>query len=77
MDFVQFSILILAFIGLFTWNRHMDAKLEVYRELTTAFHEAIRQDMKDFHTKLAVQDMEFKMRLSAIEERRLSKNNTT
>lgn len=30
---------------------------------------AIQTEMKDFHTKLAVQDLEFKMRLCAIEER--------
>lgn len=29
----------------------------------------IQQEMKDFHTKLALQDLEFKMRLCAIEER--------
>jgi hypothetical protein len=30
---------------------------------------AIQQEMKDFHTRLALQDLEFKMRLCAIEER--------
>ena len=29
----------------------------------------IQTEMKDFHTKLALQDLEFKMRLCAIEER--------
>lgn len=36
---------------------------------TTAFLKAIQEEMKDFHTKLALQDQEFKMRLCAIEER--------
>jgi len=29
----------------------------------------IRDEMKDFHTRLALQDQEFKMRLTVIEER--------
>jgi hypothetical protein len=29
----------------------------------------IQDEMKDFHTKLALQDQEFKMRLCAIEEK--------
>ena len=33
----------------------------------------INQEMKDFHTKLATQDLEFKMRLCAIEERNKNK----
>jgi hypothetical protein len=41
---------------------HTDSKLE-------AALNGIRQDMRDFHTQLALQDQEFKMRLSAIEER--------
>lgn len=31
----------------------------------------IQQEMKDFHTKLAIQDLEFKARLCAIEEKKL------
>jgi hypothetical protein len=31
---------------------------------------AIQDEMKDFHTRLALQDQEFKSRLCAIEERR-------
>lgn len=33
----------------------------------------MQQEMKDFHTKLALQDQEFKMRLCAIEERNKGK----
>lgn len=73
MDWAQFAIMILAFLGLFTWNRsesradirHMDAKLESTRELVRAIHD----EVKDFHIKLATQDKEFKMRLCDIEER--------
>ncbi len=35
--------------------------------------EAIQAEMKEFHTKLATQDLEFKMRLCSIEERKLEK----
>jgi len=38
--------------------RHCDAQIE-----------AIHTEMKDFHTRLALQDQEFKSRLCAIEER--------
>jgi hypothetical protein len=73
MDWIQFAIMTVTFVGLFTWNRsesradirHMDSKLESTRELVRAIHD----EMKDFHNKLALQDQEFKMRLCAIEEK--------
>jgi len=44
--------------------------------VTVSLHNGIREElrgiqdeMKEFHTKLATQDLEFKMRLCAIEER--------
>lgn len=60
MDWAQFAAFISAFMVLFMWNRtetradmrHMDAKLESNRNLTTAFHEAIREDIREFHSKL-------------------------
>ena len=56
MDWVQFTILIMSFVGLFFWNRsesrsdirHMDAKLDATRNLIAAIHE----EMKDFHGRL-------------------------
>lgn len=77
MEWEQFAIMVVAFVGLFIWNRtesrtdirHMDSKLESNRALTTAFHEAIRQDIREFNNKLITQDMEFKSRLCSIEER--------
>lgn len=73
MDWIQFVIFIGSTVGLFFWNRsesradyrHMDAKLEATRELVRA----IFDESKEFHAKLALQDLEFKMRLCAIEER--------
>lgn len=67
MDWIQFTIFVGSTIGLFFWNRsegradirHMDSKLESTRELVRAIHD----EMKDFHTKLATQDLEFKNRL--------------
>ncbi len=66
MDWLQVISLFLANAGLIIWFRsesrsdwrHMDAKVD-----------AIHEEMKDFHVKLALQDQEFKMRLCAIEER--------
>jgi hypothetical protein len=70
MDWVQFGLMFVTFVGLFIWNRtenrsdmrHMDSKLESNRNLIIAFHEAIKEEMKDFHG-----------RLCAIEERNKGK----
>jgi hypothetical protein len=64
MEWTQFVIFCGGVFGLFFWNRsesradvrHMDAKLESTRNLVQAIHD----EMKDFHTKLARQDLEFK-----------------
>ncbi len=63
---LQVGSLFLANAALIVWFRsesrsdwrHCDAQIQ-----------AIREEIKDFHTKLATQDLEFKMRLCAIEER--------
>jgi len=46
-----------------------DKKMEDHRKETSDILRAIQAEMKDFHTKLALQDQEFKMRLCTIEER--------
>lgn len=56
MDYIQFGVMLVSFVGLFVWNRtenrsdmrHMDAKLESSRNLIMAIHEEI----KDFHGRL-------------------------
>ena len=48
---------------------YSDKKLEEHRKETTSILEGIRQEMKDFHTRLALQDQEFKMRIASIEEK--------
>lgn len=56
MDWIQFAILFVTFVGLFIWNRtesradirHMDTKLESNRNLVLAIHDEI----KDFHKRL-------------------------
>ena len=56
MDWGQFCIMVISFVGLFAWNRaesradirHMDLKLETTRELVHAIHDEI----KDFHGRL-------------------------
>ncbi len=54
-------------ITLFIWNRS-ESRTDNRRVLDIL--DAINKDMRDFHTKLATQDLEFKMRLCAIEEKR-------
>jgi len=49
---------------------HTDSKMEEHRRVTNELIMSIRDDMRDFHTKLALQDQEFKMRLCSIEERK-------
>jgi hypothetical protein len=78
MDWMQFIIFVGSFVGLFFWNRsesradirHMDGKIEAHRTETNTILRAIQDEMKDFHGRLEKQDMEFRMRLIAIEERR-------
>jgi len=48
----------------------LDRKIDENRKETTSILLGIQLEMKEFHTKLALQDMEFKMRLCAIEEKR-------
>lgn len=56
MDWIQFAILFVTFVGLFIWNRtesrtdirHMDMKLDSNRNLIIAIHDEI----KDFHGRL-------------------------
>jgi hypothetical protein len=43
--------------------------LEGMRKDSQNFQKAIQEEMKEFHTKLALQDQEFKMRLCSIEEK--------
>lgn len=67
MDWVQFGIMFVTFVGLFIWNRtearadirHMDTKLESNRNLSLTIHQetkaminAIQQEIKDFHGRL-------------------------
>lgn len=56
-------VIMLTFFGVsISLHMHQDTK-------TTDILTAIQDEMKEFHTKLALQDQEFKMRLCAIEER--------
>ena len=82
MEWLQVLSLFLANAALVLWFRtesrndwkHMDAKVDANAKETRDLIESIRQDMKDFHTKLALQDQEFKMRLCAIEEKNKRSN---
>lgn len=67
MEWVQFVIFFLSVFGLFIWNRtesrtdirHMETQLKAQRDLIWEirveginFHNAIREEMKDFHRQL-------------------------
>jgi len=73
MDMIQFSIMLISFVGLFIWNRtenrtdirHMDAKLESTRELVRAIHD----ETKEFRMAFLQENKEFHGRLCSIEER--------
>lgn len=62
MQWLQVLSLFLANAGLIVWFRaesrsdwrHMDSKVDSYRQETQAMIDAIRQDMNDFHTRLCV-----------------------
>jgi len=70
-SWIQIFSLFLANAGLIIWFRsesrsdwrHMDNQVQ-----------AIKDEMKDFHTKLALQDQEFKTRLCEIERTRCVKS---
>ena len=78
MDWVQFGVMFVTFVGLFIWNRtesradirHMDAKLESNRNLSIQIHRenldvinSIKEEVRDFQNKLFL-----------LEERRYNKN---
>jgi len=64
-------------IGLFCYSdrksdeyrKESSENLNEHRKNTQDILNSIKDEMKDFHTKLATQDIEFKMRLCDIEER--------
>lgn len=81
MDWIQFAIMFVTFIGLFIWNRtenradmrHMDTKLESTRELVRAVHVESIDAQKNFKEALLQESRDFHGRLCAIEERRSNK----
>jgi len=70
-SWIQIISLFVANAGLIIWFRaesrsdwrHMDNQVQ-----------AIREEIKDFHTQLALQDMEFKNRLYNLEEAKNAKS---
>jgi len=60
MDWVQFIIFIGSTVGLFFWNRS-ESRSDMRHMMTIL--DGIQQEMKDFHTKLALQDQEFKFHI--------------
>lgn len=77
MDWSQFGIFIITFVGLFIWNRtearedirHMDTKLESNRNLIMAIHIETRQLVQTMHNEIKEEMKDFHGRLCAIEEK--------
>lgn len=87
-SWIQIIALFLANAALIVWFRsesrsdwrHMDSKMESFRaengiliRSMEATLKGIQDEMKEFHTKLALQDQEFKNRLCDIEEKNKNK----
>lgn len=61
-EWLQFSIILITFVGLFIWNRteartdarHMDQKMSQIHSETREMIAAIQQEIKDFHARLCV-----------------------
>lgn len=72
MDWIQFAIFMITIGGMFAWLR---ADIALNRSESCADRRdmlniirSIQDEMKDFHTKLALQDLEFKMRFCDLEK---------
>lgn len=60
MEWTQFIIMFLGMVGLFAWNRaearsdarHMDAKMDAWKNESLSLMNAIKEEMKDFHGRL-------------------------
>lgn len=88
MDWVQFAILFITFVGLFIWNRtenrtdirHMDSKLESNRNLSLSIHqenkdviESVRTESRALIEAIRQDSKDFHGRLCSIEERNRGK----
>lgn len=68
MEWYQVGTIVLANLGLFLWTvRQSRADYLHCQRSIDSFRETMVKESKDFHSRLALQDLEFKMRLSAIE----------
>ena len=74
IDFIPLMTVVASNLGtvLFLYN-NLDKKIDENRKDTNEILKGIQTEMKEFHTKLATQDLEFKMRLCAIEEKNKGK----
>lgn len=70
MEWYQVLTIVGANLAMFFWLRtEANSDRRDMMNMIISFKDEIQKEMKDFHAKLALQDLEFKMRLSAIEER--------
>jgi hypothetical protein len=81
MEWLQFAIILVTFVGLFIWNRtesradsrHMDAKLESNRNLSAEMHKENKELIHMIHAETQELIKDFHGRLCAIEERNRGK----
>lgn len=77
MDWIQFSIFVITFGGLFFWNRSeansdrrdLASAINSDRKEMLALLKGIQDEMKDFHSKYMEETRNFHGRLCTIEER--------
>ena len=67
MEWTQALTIIASMFAMMLWSMRERRADYLY---TMKLIDEIHEEMKDFHVKLAMQDFEFKSRLTAIEERR-------
>lgn len=84
MEWMQFGIMFVTFVGLFIWNRtesrndvrNLDTKLESNRNLTIEIYKEtqnFRVEMRDLISAIQQEMKDFHGRLCTIEERNKSK----
>lgn len=67
MEWLQLLTVVGANLAMFMWARSEAREDQAEMRMII---KSIQDEMKDFHVRLVTQDLEFKNRLAAIEERR-------
>lgn len=81
MEWLQFAIILVSFVGLFIWNRtesradirHMDTKLESNRNLSVEIHKENQELIRMMHSETQELVKDFHGRLCSLEEKSRAK----